>query len=106
MYGEYYWNVNWLFLFYVWTPAHTPGSFALELTANDQDYTSQRLPYLFYSPTYMVNLDPVSGPAWSAGTALHIYGGNFFNTTDLSCRVADVAVPATYLSDTEGMFVF
>jgi len=83
------------------TPSHTPGAFPLEITANDQDYTTQSLPYLFYSPVYMVNLDPVSGPAWSAGTALHIYGGNFFNTSTLTCRVADVSVPAQYLSDTE-----
>ena len=83
------------------SPAHTPGSFPLEITANNQDYTSQNLPYLFYAPVFMVNIAPVSGPAWAAGTPLHIYGGNFFNTSTLSCRVADVSVPAEYLSDTE-----
>ena len=83
------------------SPPHTPGSFPLEITANDQDYTSQNLPYLFYKPVYMVNIHPVSGPAWAAGTPLHIYGNNFFNTSTLACRVADVSSPAEYISDTE-----
>ena len=83
------------------TPPHPAGSYPLEITANNQDYTSQELPFIFYKPLYMVQLDPVSGPADAAGTEMRIYGGNFLNTSTLSCRVADVTVPAEYVSDTE-----
>ena len=48
-----------------------------------------------------VSIYPVSGPADVAGTEMHIYGANFLNTLTLSCRVADVTVPAEYVSDSE-----
>ena len=83
------------------TPTHISGSYNLEITVNDQDYTTQELPFLFYSPIYMTSIHPVSGPAWAAGTALHVYGGGFINTSTLSCRLADTTVPADYVSDTE-----
>eukprot|EP00949_MAST-11_sp_MAST-11-sp1_P005202 g5202.t1 len=83
------------------SPAHVTGTFPLEITANDQDYTSQRLPFVFYEEAVIERITPVSGPAVTAGTEIHVYGENFVNASTLTCRFADTTVPATFLSPRE-----
>ena len=65
------------------TPPHVEGLYALEVTVNDQDYTDQRIPFLFYKPLSLEHITPVSGPGEVAGTEVHIYSENFTNVSTL-----------------------
>ena len=83
------------------TPAHVAGTYNLEITLNDQDYTDQRIPFLFYRPLVLERITPVSGPGEAAGTEVHVYGENFVNISTLTCRFSDTDVPAVYISSRE-----
>jgi hypothetical protein len=82
------------------TPAHVPGAYPLEITSNDQDYTTFRRPFFFYPRLRMSRMEPVAGPARAAGTAVTIYGAGWVNTTLLTCRFGALHVPATFISST------
>ena len=77
---------------------HVEGLYALEVTVNDQDYTDQRIPFLFYKPLSLERITPVSGPGEVAGTEVHIYGENFANVSTLTCRFSDTNVPGFTLA--------
>jgi hypothetical protein len=82
-------------------PMHDPGQYALEVSLNDQDYTDQRFPFLYYDDPAMARLAPVSGPAVAAGTPVTIYGNGFVNTSLLTCRFGRTVVPASFRSSSE-----
>ncbi len=66
-------------------PQHPPGSCALDISLNGQDYTNQRFPFFFYSDPGVSRIYPVSGPSLG-GTLVTVLGTSFANTTELACR--------------------
>eukprot|EP00940_MAST-03C_sp_MAST-3C-sp2_P001609 g1609.t1 len=83
------------------TPEHPPGYFAFELSNNNQDFTAFKMPYHFYENMVMERIEPVSGPARYAGTAVHVYGRNFINSTQLMCRFGPQLVPGQFVASNE-----
>ena len=81
-----------------WAPPHPAGQYPFEVTGNDQDYTTSRLPFFFYRDPELSRIDPVSGPARVAGTSVNIYGSGFINTTSLTCRFGRTNTKAYYVS--------
>jgi IPT/TIG domain len=51
-----------------YAPPQQQGQYALELSLNDQDFTAQNFPFLYYTDPGMSRITPVSGPAVAAGT--------------------------------------
>ena len=84
-----------------YTPALSPGTYVLEITANDQQYSAYRKTFYVYSMEEMERVSPVSGPACSAGSRVKVYGHGFLNTSLLSCRFGPVIVPARFVSSHE-----
>jgi len=84
-----------------YAPPHRAGQYPVEVTTNDQDYTSQRLPFFFYQDPALSRILPVSGPAQTAGTRVTVYGDGFVNSSLLQCRFGADVVPAEYISDHE-----
>jgi hypothetical protein len=82
-------------------PKHNAGTVPLEITVNGLDFTDNSLAFTYHPPLSMSFIEPVSGPALAAGTAVTVRGTGFFNSSLLSCRFGDIAVPAIYISLTE-----
>ena len=83
------------------TPPHQPGFWILEVSGNGKDFTRHSKPFLFYPPEQLSHLDPVFGPAVTAGSAVSIFGQGFVNTSLLSCRFDSAISPATFMSPEE-----
>lgn len=82
-------------------PPHRPGSFPIEITLNDQDFTSIGRPFMFYKDPALSRIVPVHGPAVKAGTRVTIFGDGFVNNSLLQCRFGADTAPAVYRSDHE-----
>jgi hypothetical protein len=81
-------------------PAYYPGVYPVEISINDQDYTSQRFPFFFYSVMTISTIFPPSGPALSAGTDVLVNGQGFVNTSSLSCKFGNGTTAARFVSST------
>lgn len=79
-------------------PPHPGGVYPLEITINDQDYTTNRRTFFFYADPALSRISPVSGPAFAAGTQVSVYGSGFTNTSYLTCRFGGTTTPGTYVS--------
>lgn len=49
-------------------PAQEPGVYTLEVSLNDQDYTSSKAPFRYFRDPAVARVFPVSGPATTGGT--------------------------------------
>eukprot|EP00605_Chrysophyceae_sp_TOSAG23-4_P003050 GSChrysophyteH1.ASY1.ANO1.3355.1 assembled CDS len=81
-----------------YAPPHPPGWYPFEVTTNDQDYTTSRIPFFFYADPNLSRISPVSGPAVVAGTQVQVYGSGFINSTSLTCRFGWTNAPGVYVS--------
>ena len=57
-----------------YAPPYAAGVYPFELSINDQDYTSSRKPFFYYSDPALSRIFPTSGPAVAAGTQVNVYG--------------------------------
>jgi hypothetical protein len=80
------------------TPSYVLGYYPVEISNNNQDFTSHNFPYHFYENMVLERIEPVSGPAKVAGTSVHVYGRNFVNSSLLTCRFGPQLVPARFVS--------
>ena len=83
---------------YCYAPPHPSGRYPLEISQNDQDYTTLRTPFYYYRDPAMSRIYPVAGPAASADTMVAVYGSGFVNSTYLTCRFGATLTYATYVS--------
>ena len=81
-------------------PPMRQGEYPVEVTNNDQDYTNLKVSFMYYTAPVMTTMEPIAGPATLAGTRVRITGAGFMNTTLLSCKFGDTAVPAVFVSST------
>ena len=83
---------------YCYAPPHPSGRYPLEISQNDQDYTTLRTPFYFYRDPALSRIYPVAGPAAAADTMVAVYGSGFVNSTYLTCRFGATLTYATYVS--------
>jgi len=81
-----------------WVPPHPPGIFPVEISLNDQDFSSARKPFFYHKPLSLSRIFPVGGPAFSGGTDVNVYGANFVNSSLLTCRFFDKRIPGIFVS--------
>ena len=81
------------------SPATSAGPVAVEVSNNNQDFTSNAVSYLYDDNAAVTDLTPTSGPA-TGGSAVTVNGANFVNTANLMCRFGAVIMPATYTTAT------
>ena len=77
-----------------------PGSAALEITNNNQTYTSNVVRFTFDAQTMVSVLSPQSGPS-SGQSRVIIYGYGFRDYPTLGCKFGDIEVNAFFISSTE-----
>ncbi|RYY34397.1 hypothetical protein EON62_03345, partial [archaeon] len=82
------------------TPASSSGTARVEVSMNGVDFFATGFAFRFVAPPHVAFISPVAGPAVAAGTDVSVYGFGFYNTSMLTCRFADVVVPATFISST------
>ena len=81
----------------VLAPAHTAAAVAVELSNNNQDYTTSSALYVFVVPHLVSAVLPASGPA-TGGTVVTVTGSSFVATPLLACRFDSTVLSATYVS--------
>jgi hypothetical protein len=81
-----------------YAPPHPAGMYPMEVTLNDQDYTSLRRTFFFYADPALSRIYPPSGPAIAAGTIVNVFGTGFTNTTFLTCRFGGTKSVGLYVS--------
>ncbi len=82
-------------------PPHEPGIYQLRITQNGQDFSDDFKSIHFYKHPIIDQIIPVSGPAWSAGSRVQLFGSNFINSTAAMCKFHQSHVPAKYVSENE-----
>ena len=80
--------------------SRSASSLALEVTLNDQDYSTPPLSFRYVPHTHAVALVPASGPA-VAGREVTIRGDNFHLGVTHACRFGIVDVGATRIHSGE-----
>ncbi|RHY68113.1 hypothetical protein DYB30_002543, partial [Aphanomyces astaci] len=75
-----------------------PGTVPLEVSVNNQDYTSSRHPFYFYPCPTLRRIFPVFGPAFAAGSRVDVFGTGFVNSSGLVCRFGEHVLPASFRS--------
>lgn len=78
--------------------AHSAGIYPLEISMNNQDYSTSRTPFFFYKDEALSRISPVSGPALSGGTEVHVYGAGFVNSTLLTCKFGHARSTGTFIT--------
>jgi hypothetical protein len=81
-----------------YAPPHPAGTYPLEISINDQDYTSLRYPFFYYKDPELRRISPVAGPSDSAGTNVNVYGEGFVNSTFLTCRFGYTRTKGIFVS--------
>tara|TARA_B110000208_G_scaffold188726_1_gene248922 strand:+ start:355 stop:3567 length:3213 start_codon:yes stop_codon:yes gene_type:complete len=78
-----------------------PGSVEIEITNNNQTYTTNAVRYTYDATALVSVLSPSSGPS-SGGTRVILYGYGFRDyKSTLGCKFGDVNVVGHFISDTE-----
>ena len=72
---------------------------SLEVSNNNQDYTSDEIPFVYQANSSVQYLNFTRGVAMG-GTLIDIVGTNFVNTTLLRCKFNSTDVQATWSSST------
>ena len=77
-----------------------PGSVNIEITNNNQTYTTNGVRYMYDAQAMVSVLSPQTGPS-SGNSRVVLYGYGFRDYPTLGCRFGDVAVKGHFVSDTE-----
>eukprot|EP00698_Gefionella_okellyi_P014432 TRINITY_DN4005_c0_g1_i5.p1 TRINITY_DN4005_c0_g1~~TRINITY_DN4005_c0_g1_i5.p1 ORF type:complete len:1114 (+),score=261.18 TRINITY_DN4005_c0_g1_i5:484-3825(+) len=81
-------------------PSHSAGTVALELSNNNQDFTSNAVSFTYHADASVTSLNVTRGFI-AGGTAIAVYGTDFVSSSRLYCSVNTVRVSATYQSSTQ-----
>lgn len=82
-------------------PELATGNHPLTITTNGQDFSNEFKMIRFYESVIVDSLYPISGPSKSTGADVHIFGSNFFNSTEMVCKFDATLVPAYYITSHE-----
>ena len=71
-----------------------------DMVLNPQDWTDDHLPYTYYAPAYVFDVNPRVGPT-SGNTTVLVIGSNFKDTGDIKCRFGSKVVSGIFISINE-----
>jgi hypothetical protein len=60
----------------------------VEITLNNQQYTDDNVPYYYYRPPQVFDVDPREGPT-KGGTRVIVFGNRFKDSKNITCRFGD-----------------
>ena len=66
-------------------PPHMRGLYAVEISSNEEDWTSSHVEFAFVAQPQVLRVEPPMGPE-HGGTSVRVSGENFERTRELSCR--------------------
>ena len=70
----------------------------VEITFNGQEWTDDGILFYFYSPPYVFELRPNTGPL-EGGTNVTVVGANFEDTKKIRCKFGEHVVNATFIDE-------
>lgn len=68
----------------------------VEVTLNNQQYTDDNVPYYYYRPPQVFDIDPREGPT-KGGTEVIIFGNKFKESKNITCKFGEKFTRGTYL---------
>ena len=68
----------------------------VEVTLNNQQYTDDNVPYYYYRPPQVFDIDPREGPT-KGGTKVIVFGTKFKDSKNITCRFGNQPVHGTWL---------
>ena len=86
-------------IMYCLAPVMSVGSVFVEASNNNFDFSTNLVPFTYYSPESVVSILPTSGPV-AGGSVVTVTGTNFTASGTLVCRFGSTRVTATWSSAT------
>jgi len=79
----------------------SPPNFVLdktfvEVTLNNQQYTDDNVPYFYYRPPQVFDVDPREGPT-KGGTHVTVFGNRFKDSKNITCKFGEKLTRGTFL---------
>ncbi len=68
----------------------------VEVTLNNQQYTDDNVPYFYYRPPQVFDVDPREGPT-KGGTHVTVFGNRFKDSKNITCKFGEKLVRGTFL---------
>ena len=68
----------------------------IEITLNNQQYTDDNVPYYYFRPPTVFDIDPREGPT-KGGTEVTVYGDRFKPSKNVNCKFGDKLTKGTFL---------
>ena len=68
----------------------------VEITLNDQQYTDDNVPYYYYRPPQVFDIDPREGPT-KGGTVVIVYGNKFKDSKNITCKFNHTITKGTFI---------
>ena len=72
----------------------------VEITLNNQQYTDDNVPYFYYKPPQVFDVDPREGPT-KGGTKVLVLGNRFKEHKNITCKFGNKVTRGTFLSTTK-----
>lgn len=79
--------------------SYSEGKVPVEITFNDQEYTSNGVEFLYYIPPYVMDIIPKFGPI-SGGTKVTVIGANYYDSGEIKCKFGDQVTEGTFINET------
>lgn len=61
----------------------------VEVTLNVRDVSDDNIPYFYYKPAKLTNIEPIEGPT-NGGTSVMVYGSEFTPGKKVNCNFGTV----------------
>ena len=81
-------------------PSYVDREVPVEITLNNQEWTSDDILFHYYHPPLIYGIDPKIGPV-TGGTTVKITGSNFADTGFVMCKFGTIIVKGTYINENE-----
>jgi len=78
-------------------PYNVVGSLPLEISNNNQDFTSDNLPFIYQPNATVIALSNTHGPQ-GGGTLVNVTGSNLFVSPNIRCKFGTTAAVGTAMS--------
>lgn len=75
---------------------HIDSTF-VEVALNNRDWTDDNVPYFYYRPSKITNVDPAEGPT-RGNTTVMVYGLNFTPGKKIICKFDNIKTRGKFIS--------
>lgn len=79
-------------------PNYVLDKTVVEITLNNQQYTDDNVPYFYYRPPQVFDIDPREGPT-KGGTEVIVFGDRFKQSKNITCKFGEKLTRGKFLDN-------